>query len=232
MFQLFIWDYNKRGEALDPPMILRTRRSLRAVQFHPHGAPYLLTAEVEFCIYCIHIMAIMAMIKLINRVGSQVHNRDSEESTMTPALLNNYAFRDISLLGSSGVDNLIGELPYTHNFGHVGASSSVPVNAGSFDGSRRHDTPHHQLMTSVPRVGGSLLGTHAVSFGVGSEQATSLLDSGTELPCTVKLRIWRHDIKDPFISLEPGACLLTIPHVVLCRCHNVPSFSLNITVCR
>ncbi|RLM86516.1 hypothetical protein C2845_PM04G16230 [Panicum miliaceum] len=189
--KLFIWDYNKRGEALDPPMILRTRRSLRAVQFHPHGAPYLLTAEV--------------------------HNHDSEESTMTPALLNNYAFRDIPLLGSSGVDNLIGELPYTHNFGHVGASSSVPVNAGSFDGSRQHGTPHHQLMTSVPRVGGSLLGTHAVSFGVGSERATSLLDSGTELPCTVKLRIWRHDIKDPFIALEPGACLLTIPHVVLCR---------------
>jgi activator-of-BECN1-regulated-autophagy protein 1 len=203
---LFIWDYNKRGEALDPPMILRTRRSLRAVQFHPHGAPYLLTAEV--------------------------HNHDSEESTMTPALLNNYAFRDIPLLGSSGVDNLIGELPYTHNFGHVGASSSVPVNAGSFDGSRQHGAPHHQLMTSVPGVGGSLLGTHAVSFGVGSERATSLLDSGTELPCTVKLRIWRHDIKDPFIALEPGACLLTIPHVVLCRCHNVPSFSLNITVHR
>ncbi|PAN11724.1 hypothetical protein PAHAL_2G211300 [Panicum hallii] len=188
--KLFIWDYNKRGEALDPPMILRTRRSLRAVQFHPHGAPYLLTAEV--------------------------HNHDSEESTMTPALLNNYAFRDIPLLGSSGVDNLIGELPYTHNFGHVGASSSVPVNAGSFDGSRQHGAPHHQLMTSVPGVGGSLLGTHAVSFGVGSERATSLLDSGTELPCTVKLRIWRHDIKDPFIALEPGACLLTIPHVVLC----------------
>ncbi|XP_022680261.1 uncharacterized protein LOC101786394 isoform X2 [Setaria italica] len=177
--KLFIWDYNSR--ALDPPMILRTRRSLRAVQFHPHAAPYLLTAEV--------------------------HDRDSEDSTMTPALLKNYAFRDIPLLGSSGVDNLISELPYTHNFEHVGASSSVPVNADSFDGS----------MTSVPGVGGSLLGTHAVSFGVGSERATSLLDNGTELPCAVKLRIWRHNIKDPFIALEPEACLLTVPHAVLCR---------------
>ncbi|OEL27041.1 Activating molecule in BECN1-regulated autophagy protein 1, partial [Dichanthelium oligosanthes] len=189
--KLFIWDYNNGHAALNPPMILRTRRSLRAVQFHPHAAPYLLTAEI--------------------------HNRDSEDSTMAPALLNNYAFRDIPLLGSSGVDNLISELPYTHDFEQVGASSSVPVTAGSFDGSRQHDTPHHHLLTNVPGVGGSLLGTHGVSFGVGSEQAASLLDSGTELPCTVKLRIWRHNIKDPYIALEPEACLLTIPHVVLCR---------------
>ncbi|KAF8712091.1 hypothetical protein HU200_028927 [Digitaria exilis] len=174
--KLFLLDYNNRGEAVDPPMILKTRRSLRAVQFHPHAAPYLLTAEV--------------------------HSRDSEDSAMTPALLN-YAFRDIPLLGRSGVDNLISELPYTHNFG---ASSSVPVTAGSFDGSRRHESG----------VGGSLVGTHAIPLGVGSERATYLLDSGTELPCTVKLRIWRHNMKDPFIALEPEACLLTIPHAVLC----------------
>nr|CAB3456737.1 unnamed protein product [Digitaria exilis] len=185
--KLFLLDYNNRGEAVDPPMILKTRRSLRAVQFHPHAAPYLLTAEV--------------------------HSRDSEDSAMTPALLN-YAFRDIPLLGRSGVDNLISELPYTHNFG---ASSSVPVTAGSFDGSRRHDTPHHYLFASESGVGGSLVGTHAIPLGVGSERATYLLDSGTELPCTVKLRIWRHNMKDPFIALEPEACLLTIPHAVLCR---------------
>nr|CAB3453059.1 unnamed protein product [Digitaria exilis] len=85
--KLFILDYNNRDEAVDPPMILKTRRSLRAVQFHPYAAPYLLTAEV--------------------------HNRDSEDSAMTPALLSNYAFRDIPLLGRSGVDNLI---TYIHNF--------------------------------------------------------------------------------------------------------------------
>jgi activator-of-BECN1-regulated-autophagy protein 1 len=27
--------------------VLKTRRSLRAVHFHPHGAPLLLTAEVS-----------------------------------------------------------------------------------------------------------------------------------------------------------------------------------------
>jgi hypothetical protein len=45
--QLYIWNYNKRDESSVPAIILRTRRSLRAVHFHPHGAPYLLTAEVE-----------------------------------------------------------------------------------------------------------------------------------------------------------------------------------------
>ncbi|KAJ6403664.1 hypothetical protein OIU84_011965 [Salix udensis] len=45
--KLYIWHYNKRGEASSPTIVLRTRRSLRAVHFHPHGAPFLLTAEVN-----------------------------------------------------------------------------------------------------------------------------------------------------------------------------------------
>lgn len=31
---------------MSPSIILKTRRSLRAVHFHPHAAPFLLTAEV------------------------------------------------------------------------------------------------------------------------------------------------------------------------------------------
>nr|XP_025887040.1 uncharacterized protein LOC101245950 isoform X3 [Solanum lycopersicum] len=45
--KLYIWHYNRRGEASSPSIILKTRRSLRAVHFHPHGAPFLLTAEVN-----------------------------------------------------------------------------------------------------------------------------------------------------------------------------------------
>ncbi|KAJ7972566.1 Transducin/WD-40 repeat family protein [Quillaja saponaria] len=45
--KLYIWHYNKRGEVASPTFVLKTRRSLRAVHFHPHGAPYLLTAEVN-----------------------------------------------------------------------------------------------------------------------------------------------------------------------------------------
>ncbi|XP_055811153.1 uncharacterized protein LOC129880919 isoform X2 [Solanum dulcamara] len=45
--KLYIWHYNRRGEAPSPAIILKTRRSLRAVHFHPHAAPFLLTAEVN-----------------------------------------------------------------------------------------------------------------------------------------------------------------------------------------
>ncbi|KAG8369754.1 hypothetical protein BUALT_Bualt14G0046600 [Buddleja alternifolia] len=45
--KLYIWHYNRRGEASSPTIILKTRRSLRAVHFHPHAAPFLLTAEVN-----------------------------------------------------------------------------------------------------------------------------------------------------------------------------------------
>ncbi|KAL6968119.1 hypothetical protein U1Q18_033922 [Sarracenia purpurea var. burkii] len=45
--KLYIWHYNRRGETSSPNIVLKTRRSLRAVHFHPHGAPFLLTAEVN-----------------------------------------------------------------------------------------------------------------------------------------------------------------------------------------
>ncbi|CAH8358124.1 unnamed protein product [Eruca vesicaria subsp. sativa] len=45
--KLYMWHYNMSGEESPPVVILKTRRSLRAVHFHPHGAPLLLTAEVS-----------------------------------------------------------------------------------------------------------------------------------------------------------------------------------------
>ncbi|KAG5560495.1 hypothetical protein RHGRI_003720 [Rhododendron griersonianum] len=45
--KLYIWHYNRRGDTSSPTIVLKTRRSLRAVHFHPHGAPFLLTAEVN-----------------------------------------------------------------------------------------------------------------------------------------------------------------------------------------
>ncbi|KAJ0956963.1 putative transcription factor WD40-like family [Helianthus annuus] len=45
--KLYFWHYNNRGEGSAPAIVLKTRRSLRAVHFHPHSAPFLLTAEVN-----------------------------------------------------------------------------------------------------------------------------------------------------------------------------------------
>lgn len=116
-----------------------------------------------------------------------------------------------------------------HNFGRPGASSSIPLTAGSSRGPNRR-----YASRSVPGVGSLLLGpqideaeAHAASLGAGSEITASMLAPGTELPCTVKLRIWRHDIKEPCVPLEPEACRLTISHAVLCRCFTVISFLLN-----
>jgi activator-of-BECN1-regulated-autophagy protein 1 len=43
--KLYIWDYTVPGAA--PAIVLRTRRSMRAVHFHPQGLPLLLTGEVQ-----------------------------------------------------------------------------------------------------------------------------------------------------------------------------------------
>uniref|UniRef100_A0A0D9VEZ7 Uncharacterized protein n=1 Tax=Leersia perrieri TaxID=77586 RepID=A0A0D9VEZ7_9ORYZ len=104
-----------------------------------------------------------------------------------------------------------------------GASPSIPIDIGSSRGSNRHyaSRPH---FVDLRGVGSSLLGPqideaeiHATSLGVGSELTTSLLAAGaSELPCTVKLRIWQHDIKKPGFPLQADACRLTISHAVLC----------------
>lgn len=53
---------------------------------------------------------------------------------------------------------------------------------------------------------------------IQSELATSLAAAAAaELPCTVKLRVWSHDITNPSATLSAERCRLTIPHAVLCR---------------
>jgi hypothetical protein len=61
--QLYMWDYTRPraapvaaggaapggGGGGQPHVALKTRRSLRAVHFHPHGRPLMLTAEVRCC---------------------------------------------------------------------------------------------------------------------------------------------------------------------------------------
>lgn len=61
-------------------------------------------------------------------------------------------------------------------------------------------------------------GTQPIISRIHSELATSLsATAAAELPCTVKLRIWSHDIKNPCAPLNVERCRLTIPHAVLCR---------------
>lgn len=80
---------------------------------------------------------------------------------------------------------------------------------------------------SVPESGDSAAPLNALHDGneaqpiisrIQSEITTSLAaTAAAELPCTVKLRIWSHDIKNPSAPLNAERCRLTIPHAVLCR---------------
>ncbi|KAL6854570.1 hypothetical protein ACP4OV_019132 [Aristida adscensionis] len=333
--KLFIWDFSKRGEATEPAMILRTRRSLRAVHFHPHGAPYLLTAEVSnldpgdssltpatssgysnchsavflaninsMC--CPHLESRLSSHSLMlpayltddgilcplcndriigatnmqqispslaqNALPSDAENQEINqlatpmdaypgepgvtESVSTSSYVGTEMYT-VRVQSESGVDSgnvaangsfsdrdgtqmsylnsivpnpemlfqprpnnpsTSSELPYRHNLEHVGASPSVLATTGSFSGSASHS----HLVASVPGVRILPLGIrtdedriHAVSLGVRSETPISEY-GGTELPCTVKLRIWRHDVKDPYVALDPGGCRFTISRAVLC----------------
>ncbi|VAH96648.1 unnamed protein product [Triticum turgidum subsp. durum] len=338
--KLFIWNYNRRGESSAPTIILRTRRSLRAVHFHPHGAPYLLTAEVNnldsadsqlthatstgYSNYPSalffaninsrgypHLESNMSSPCLIwpaflrddgslyiprndlasgstnvqqsssslaqNVLSSDAENQQSDQSVtpmdvcpgepsassdvQMPSTSNSLPLPAIARPSGSAVDRMpvnsfttsgldvqmflrnseggnhhhdlfsdsrSWELPFLHGWlmaqSQTGASSSIPIPAGSTRGSNRHYASRPHALASVPGVGNSLLGpqideaeAHAASLGVGSELATSLFSAGAaELPCTVKLRVWRHDIKNPCVALETKACCLTISHAVLC----------------
>ncbi|VAI40465.1 unnamed protein product [Triticum turgidum subsp. durum] len=338
--KLFIWNYNRRGESSAPTIILRTRRSLRAVHFHPHGAPYLLTAEVNnldsadsqlthatstgYSNYPSalffaninsrgypHLESNMASPCLIwpaflrddgslyiprndlasgstnvqqsssslaqNVLASDAENQQSDQfvtpmdvcpgepsassDVQMPSTSNSLPLPAIARPSGSAVDRMpvnsfttsgldvqmflrnseggnhhhdlfsdsrSWELPFLHGWlmaqSQTGASSSIPIPAGSTRGSNRHYASRPHALASVPGVGNSLLGpqideaeARAASLGVGSELATSLFSAGAaELPCTVKLRVWRHDIKNPCVALETKACCLTISHAVLC----------------
>lgn len=43
--KLYMWSYSQTGNK--PEIVLKTRRSMRAVHFHPYGLPVILTAEVQ-----------------------------------------------------------------------------------------------------------------------------------------------------------------------------------------
>jgi activator-of-BECN1-regulated-autophagy protein 1 len=109
-------------------------------------------------------------------------------------------------------------------FEHSGPSS-IPISTGSTRGSNRQYASRPHALASVPGVGSPQLGpqiddaeAHVASLGVGSELTTSLFSAGAaELPCTVKLKVWRYEMKDPCVSLENKSCCLAISHAVLCR---------------
>ncbi|ESR56944.1 hypothetical protein CICLE_v10018910mg [Citrus x clementina] len=107
------------------------------------------------------------------------------------------------------------------------ASLAVPGSiglSGAPGRSGQHHIPHSRFSESESREGAASSNilqdstdTQPIVSRIQSELATSLAAAAAaELPCTVKLRVWSHDIKNPCAALTAERCRLTIPHAVLC----------------
>uniref|UniRef100_A0A1D1Y219 Activating molecule in BECN1-regulated autophagy protein 1 n=1 Tax=Anthurium amnicola TaxID=1678845 RepID=A0A1D1Y219_9ARAE len=113
----------------------------------------------------------------------------------------------------AGLDVIASEIPtriLETSFALPSRLSSTGNSRTVGQSSARH-RPHSRPMALV----GS--GEGAGANSIDSEVATSLAAAAAaELPCTVKLRIWPHDIQNPCAPLDSETCRLTIPHAVLC----------------
>ncbi|XVF62752.1 hypothetical protein PTKIN_Ptkin09bG0033600 [Pterospermum kingtungense] len=316
--KLYIWHYNRRGETSSPAIILKTRRSLRAVHFHPYAAPFLLTAEVNDLDSSDSSMTVAtspgylrypppthtdgdigsngahqrgdqsASVRLLtystptgqyelllspiepnsssplpeetgaNPLASEMETDVSNSATepMEPMEVqsverSNQFFpfgdptswdlsflqgwligqtqagqRNMRLATSGGHENSLpaGEMGSSASVASSGMATSVSQSRVAGRSSSRHRSSRSRMMSSSG-IGDSGYSNvmhdgsdpqPAVSR-IQSELATSLAAAAAaDLPCTVKLRIWPHDMKDPCAFLDQERCRLTIPHAVLC----------------
>ncbi|KAE9452979.1 hypothetical protein C3L33_15121, partial [Rhododendron williamsianum] len=287
--KLYIWHYNRRGDTSSPTIVLKTRRSLRAVHFHPHGAPFLLTAEVNdmdsdssmtLATSPAHRVGPSTSVRLLTYSApsgqyelllSPMEPSTStvpEEQQATPNFMEtenavpppaiNDAMESAEVEPEDRSNQLFSfsdprywELPFLQGWligqSHAGQRMRRPPDSGAYENSSAFseiENPAVMVPSVVPsRVGQSRVtsgsdsrhhSSHArmvpvtgSSEGVSSnnttriqtEIATSLTTTvaAAELPCTVRLRVWTHELKDACTPLDADRCRLTIPHAVLCR---------------
>lgn len=138
-----------------------------------------------------------------------------------------------SLQGNSSIghgastDLLHSHLSYPRNVEVFLPPSSLTTTFGQSRGSSRSGSRHRSRSRATASTGpgeGALFPNaqndetepHSGSTGIESEIPASLAAAATELPCTVKLRVWPYDMQTPCAALNPDKCRLTIPHAVLC----------------
>ncbi|KAK8684620.1 hypothetical protein V6N13_040637 [Hibiscus sabdariffa] len=316
--KLYIWHYNRRGETSSPSIILKTRRSLRAVHFHPYAAPFLLTAEVNDLDAPDSSMTVAtspgylrypAPTNTDGDIGSNgVHQRGDQSASVrlltysTPTGQYELLLSPVEPNSSSPLPEETGgnplptemetdvahsamepmetmemqsverttqffpfgdptswELPFLQGWligqtqagqrnmrlatggghenslpaGETGASASVAssgmaTSVGQSRVSGRSNPRHRSSRSRMVSSGGTGESGYSniihdssdpqpAASRMQSELATSLAAAAAaELPCTVKLRLWPHDMKDPCAFLDSEKCRLTIPHAVLC----------------
>lgn len=138
------------------------------------------------------------------------HVRDSQESL--PQQIGSSIMASNLSTNNVEVASLSSEMP---------GSISIPA-ASVRSGLWNHFSQSHLPVSDSGNVVASSNSPHDGSDGqniinrIQSELAASMATSAAaELPCTVKLKVWSHDLKNPCAPLS--RCRLTIPHVVLCR---------------
>lgn len=244
--KLYLWQYSNRGETSSPAIVLRTRRSLRAVHFHPHSAQLLLTAEVNDLDSSDATMAPATSSGYLHYYPppavymGNMHRIDrlslAAELPLMPLPLfssdqNSASNMEISEVESVPEfrqdllrDRVRWELPFMQGWliGHnqaattTATSASFPELANPNPGFPETSLVMPYNMNQNGQVNESNDGQNPIIGRIQSQLSASLTATSAELPCTVKLRIWSHDSKNPCGLLKAEKCRLTIPHAVLC----------------
>uniref|UniRef100_A0A7S2WZ10 WD40 repeat domain-containing protein n=3 Tax=Chloropicon primus TaxID=1764295 RepID=A0A7S2WZ10_9CHLO len=221
--QLYIWDYSRSGLGDPKPVsVLRTKRSLRAVHFHPFGIPILLSAEVNDQDSTQDLAQAHCTMKWRDALNDYNYNRNM----VTPDAPVNTPVGPAGpgMEESSGR----GRRAQTQTFRHVTnmqaphgqASTSATHNQGG--GAARNATTGRrwQGLSGIFRTNFPPNAPYrpeedanATQAAVAAAAAASAAMS-QDMPCTVRLRIWPFDIKSPQKPLEKE--ILEIRHAVLC----------------
>ncbi|KAE8076170.1 hypothetical protein FH972_014835 [Carpinus fangiana] len=121
--KLYIWHYNRGGETSSPTIVLKTRRSLRAVHFHPHAAPFLLTAEVNDLDSSDSLMTLATSPGYLHYPPPTVYLADAHSNDL-PCLADELPLMPLPLLMWPSFARDDGRISLQHSYGDVGSSGA------------------------------------------------------------------------------------------------------------
>ena len=242
--QLYIWDYSRSmargGAEVKPVSILRTKRSLRAVHFHPFGIPILLSAEVndqdstqDFPpAHCT--MRWRDALNDYNRPDWNIVSPENRAPQSAPGGAGAHQQADnpnlTHLMGSPGQGpqgqaTTSGAAASAHEASQEdqfasrgGAGGASPGNNGGGNNRRRWQGLSGIFRTNtnygLPAGNQTQENEEATAAQTAAAAAAASAAMSQDMPCTVRLRIWPFDIARPHKPLERE--ILEIRHAVLC----------------
>jgi len=241
---LKIWDYSRMQDS-KPVTILRTKRSLRAVHFHPLGVPLLLSAEVNDQDSTQDLPQAHCTGRWREALSDYSRNTVFDEGSLQDDSMQGGADPAPQLGGSvsaypvSGYTYVAAQQDPQPNLApsseadqrSSGNLSDRDENGPSARTSREAGARNNSNNPPTNRRWEGLSGIFRNNFpappaqGANNNQRTESNTAATaasaapmaqDLPCTVRLRLWPFDIANPKAPLEDGKEKLEIRHAVLC----------------